>query len=715
MKKNKFKILSIILILIMMFIPKLDAEAASITISVSSGQISIGQSVTVSVTMSGAYDGLIFVSYDSSILQYASSSGVATVGGGSGTLSLSGPSGTTSLTFKAIGNGNCYISTSGNDVIDESGNEVAVSHAGASVTVSTPTPSDNGNNNNNNNNNNDNTENTTTEEDDRSSNCNLKSLQISPGTLEPAFSPSTTSYFVQVDEDVTSMVVSAVAEDEKATTAVRGAGLIEPGANTVTVTVTAENGAVKVYTLSVAAGEVLGDAKTTIDGIEYDFVQSSNGLEIPEGYNEITTEYKDWEVLAFESPNKKIILVCLEPNVEDDDEDDELKWFIYYKDKESFVPYREYSSEFNRYVIIEAPDGALIPDGFEKTELDIGGIGEKVTVYKSDDIKDRNIYLVYAINIAGDEGFYWYDAKEKAFLRYAEKEVTEQAVPVATETMATPAEPEIIEKPEPKDEGIFSKKTLGILSIVLGVIAFLLIIVIITLATMLKAKNEDEDDELDDILAELDGDKKADVTSLEKENVVNELENNNVSDPVMTEEMAEEEARKAYEEDREINNNIPASFDLSNMQEDKEVEDRNIQIMSFKKKEDSAKDEEIKEDKPEAEVKAESELNHEPETKENPEEKTEIEVTAEPEVKLEEVKSESGLKSEVEVKTEPDDKVEEIETIKFDFSDKAEDDEEKKKRTYENDFKMQAEAINNKIKNDYNAEMDSAFSDDSDK
>ncbi|MBQ9232888.1 MAG: cadherin-like beta sandwich domain-containing protein, partial [Lachnospiraceae bacterium] len=552
---------------------------------------------------------------------------------------------------------------------------------------------------NNNNDKNDRTEEqTTTEEDDRSSNCNLKSLQISPGTLEPAFSPSITSYYVQVDEDVTSMVVSAVAEDENAATAVRGAGLIEPGANTVTITVTAENGAVKVYTLSVAAGEVLGDAKTTIDGIDYDFVQSSNDLEIPEGYSEIKTEYKEWEVLAFESPNKKIVLVCLKPNVEND-EDDRQEWFMYDKDKESFIPYREYSSEFNRYVIIEAPEGKIIPEGFEKTEIDIGGIGEKVIAYKSNDINDKDIYLVYAVNIAGDEGFYWYDTKEKAFLRYAEKEVVETDVEVATETMATPAEPEIIEEKTSEKEGFFSNKTLGVMAIIFGVLAFIFLVVIIILSAMLKAKGNEEDafedeeafsseenskvsGELSDKDISENNNDLADTDGLLDESAENRIENNE-----LTEEMAYEEARRAYEEDREISHSIPASFDLSNMQDDKTVEDRNIQIMSFKKPE---KKEVISEDKSDSSSEKENDKN------------------------IVETEKEKDTQTDTQINEVTE--MEEIETIKFDFSksDTEVKEDEELRKDYENDYAKQSEAINEKIKNGYDAEKDSAFSDDSD-
>ncbi|MBQ8924169.1 MAG: cadherin-like beta sandwich domain-containing protein, partial [Lachnospiraceae bacterium] len=534
----------------------------------------------------------------------------------------------------------------------------------------------NNSNNNNNSNNDDNNDNPdTSEEDDRSSNCNLKSLQISPGVLEPAFSPSTTSYFVQVDEDVTSMVVSAVAEDDNATTAVRGAGLIEPGANTVTITVTAENGAVKVYTLSVAAGEILGDAKTVIDGVEYSFVQDSNGLEYPEGYMEITTTYKDWDVLAFESPNKKVVLVCLEPEVENGEESS-LEWFIYDKDNEIFIPYREYSSEFNRYVIIEAPEGMEIPKGFEKTEIDIGGIGERVVAYKSSMVDDADMYLVYAINISGDEGFYWYDAKERSFLRYAEVEHIVEETPVATETVATVAEPEIEESPA-KDEGFFTKKILAGIAIGLGVLAFLLLILVITLIVLMKRKNDDSydsDDETeyngldntdktDDKTERAEGDNTdSDSDNPEAEHLYKEVSEEELNSP--KEVYTEEDAQKAYEEDREIK---PVSFNLENMEfnsENPKEEDKQICIMSFKKKNDEANEEakeEVKEEKKEV-------LNLEEATEETTDEPDEVPL--------------------VNIDSDRDD------------------------RAYEYDYVKQSEVINEKIKNGYDANLDSAFADD---
>ncbi|MBR1816640.1 MAG: cadherin-like beta sandwich domain-containing protein [Lachnospiraceae bacterium] len=736
MKKIK-KVLVLLFVIILCFnYATIDSRAdASVSISLSTGSTSIGGSVSVTVSVSGsdisAYD--IYVSYDSGVLQYNSGSGSAQANGGGGTVRLVGTgAGSTTLSFSAIGNGTAYISTSGTEVYDINYNQLGISHAGASVTVATPTTDNNNNQNDNQNNNqNDNqddtSEQTTTEEDDRSANCNLKSLQISPGVLEPAFSPSTTYYSVQVDEDVTSMVVSAVAEDENATTAVRGAGLIEPGANTVTITVTAENGAVKVYTLSVAAGEVLGDAKAVIDGIEYSFIQDSNGLEYPEGYTEITTTYKDWDVLAFESPNKKVVLVCLEPEAENGEEST-LEWYIYDKDKESFAPYREYSSEFNRYVIVEAPEGVELPEGFEKTEVDIGGIGERVTAYKSSLIADNNMYLVYAINIAGDEGFYWYDAKEKSFLRYAEIEHIEEEPAVATETVATVAEPEVEETPA-KDEGFFTKNNLTYIAIGLAALSLLLLILVVVLGILLKKKKGiDENTENDNIKDELSFNEleNNDIITGEKEKQAyvegTDIDNGNSESEALYKEISEEEmsapkevyteedAQKAYEEDREIK---PVSFNLENMEFNSETsneEEKQISIMSFKKKDDES-DSEASQKKA---VKANDNEDIPAESdnlvrfKEAVEEEVKTEGLVSDENSLTESDKTAGALTESETRTEEksEEEPDEVPLVNINI--------DRDNRAYEYDYEKQAKVINDKIENGYDANLDSAFADDND-
>ena len=470
---------------------KIDAQAANVVIALSASTVSVGNNVTATISVSGsdisAYT--IYVSYNSSVLQYNSASGSAIVNGGGGTVTASGTSaGSFSISFTAIANGSGSITTSGSDVYDINGNAISISHAGATVTVATA--SNNGDTNNGNATTEAGETTETTEDDGRSADCDLASLQVSPGTLTPAFSADRTTYSLQVDEDVTSVVVSASAADGNATTSVSGANSIQKGKNTVRVTVTAENGAVKVYTINVQAGEDVGDPVATIDGKEYSFVMNEDGLEAPEGFTAGTTTYKDWDVLSYESPNKKITVVCLK------DEDGENHWFIMDAEKDVFTPYQEYSSQYNRYIITAVPDGVAIPDGFKETTLKIGD--NSVVAYQSDDIADKDLYLVYAINVEGEEGFYEYDAKEQAFLRYVPMIVSEEVLVPATPTVATPSAP--VEVPTVKSP-FTNPLVIGIM-VGAAVIIVILVVCLVIFAGRINKQNKEMLD-AEDMIAQL--------------------------------------------------------------------------------------------------------------------------------------------------------------------------------------------------------------------
>ena len=77
----------------------------------------------------------------------------------------------------------------------------------------------------------------------------LKSLSVEG--YELAFSKDKTSYDLIVEEDVDTIVVNAVAQAEQALVSVSGNEGLKAGENEVKVTVTAENGDVKTYTINV--------------------------------------------------------------------------------------------------------------------------------------------------------------------------------------------------------------------------------------------------------------------------------------------------------------------------------------------------------------------------------------------------------------------------------------------------------------------------------
>ena len=101
-----------------------------------------------------------------------------------------------SISFTAIASGNASIS-GGHTAYDIEGNSVSSTGGSATVTVSAPPTA--------------------------SSDANLSSLSISPGSLYPAFSAGTTYYSATVSASTTRLTVSAIPNDSAASVYVSGA------------------------------------------------------------------------------------------------------------------------------------------------------------------------------------------------------------------------------------------------------------------------------------------------------------------------------------------------------------------------------------------------------------------------------------------------------------------------------------------------------------
>ncbi len=483
-----------------MNIPVVHAENITLYISVSSSEVNVGDSITVTVSYS--YSGTFAADFQLSWSGPVSFSGGSI--GSSGVISAFG-NGSASATFTATGAGTASFSVSGagQDVVTEA--DLGVTPQGASVNIvdassapSTEAPSTEAPSSNNNT-----TQSTTESNDDgRSDNALLRELSITPGTLDPEFSPYTTSYKAQVDEDVTKLTVSATADDRNADVSVWGANELSPGENLVQVAVTAENGDVRYYDIHVMVGEDVGTPFTEIDGVRYAFIDYEDGLEPPEGFEVSTLKYEKWQVMSYKSPNEKIDIVPLIPEeVDEDEEDVDYEWYMYVEGKNSFVKYQEYNSRYNRYVILDAPEGIVLPEGYIETELTING--NKVLAYQPDKdfFKDYDsnmkVYLVYAVNIEGDAGFYIYDMHEDTFSRYMPLTIVEEIIVEATPTEATPEDAtptNAIPASDLKGEGFFTKEV--ITYILFGVSGLLLVFIIVVIC--LGCKNRRLKDELED-------------------------------------------------------------------------------------------------------------------------------------------------------------------------------------------------------------------------
>lgn len=555
MKNIGKKFLSFVIVLLLCInVPVFTSKAADVNVSIalSASTVNVGDTVTATISVSGsnisAYT--IYVSYSSGILSYSSGSGMVSGGGGTATISGTG-AGSVSITFTAISSGTASISTSGDDAWSIDATQLSISHAGVNVTVLSPSsteapsttetpvtttestteeP----------------TEATTEEEDDEK--CFLKSLSISPGTLEPAFSPRTTSYFVQVEEEVTAIDVNAIAEYSSSRVNVSGASSISPGENHITITVTSENGATKNYYIQVMAGREKGDPVVTINGKKLNFVLDKDIEDIPEGFKAVDETYEDWDIVAFMSPNKKLLLVCLE------DENEKRSLYIYDKEKNIFTLYKEHFAGENRYVILAWREDTVIPGGCEETQLSIDG--ELIQAYRL----DGDFYLLYAMNIEGDEGIYLYDYKEKTFMRYVQ--LTEKQE-IATETEATPddATAGVATGSKTEDEGFFTRQML--IYYLMGAAVVLLIFLITTLCLLAKNKrlrkaareDEDKEEEAEEIKSVDEADKKDEIierkTDIEEREITEKISGEKEEIPEIKEEIPKIK-EKISEEKEEI-------------------------------------------------------------------------------------------------------------------------------------------------------------------
>lgn len=83
------------------------------------------------------------------------------------------------------------------------------------------------------------------------SNNYLKTLEIANINLKPNFSKTNTTYFIEVDSNVTSIDINAEPEDNNAEVRIYGNNDLKSGENKILISVTAENGEVKTYRIYV--------------------------------------------------------------------------------------------------------------------------------------------------------------------------------------------------------------------------------------------------------------------------------------------------------------------------------------------------------------------------------------------------------------------------------------------------------------------------------
>lgn len=241
MKKNFIKISLSCFISLCIFLMG-NIYASSIAVS---GASSASPGNTVNVSVGGSFTGRVNV----------------TVSNGYGNKSIWVENNTVTVPVTVGSSGTTTITAvSGEGTSDANGNDLGVIRGSKSIQIvqPTPTPAPTPTTPSNNTNTNSNsvtktatksTSSSTTST--KSSNAHLSKLQINQEGLTPNFNKNKTSYAVTVGENVNDLKVTAVAEDSKSKVAISGNTGLKNGDNKIYITVTAQDGTKKVYTITV--------------------------------------------------------------------------------------------------------------------------------------------------------------------------------------------------------------------------------------------------------------------------------------------------------------------------------------------------------------------------------------------------------------------------------------------------------------------------------
>lgn len=327
--------------------------AASAKIAFSDPSTKVGDEVSVTMkftSTSGEVLGNtdVMLAYDASLLEFIDVED-DNASGGSGAIRVwSGPGSTevaTTLKFKALQAGTANITVTSWEGYDNEGQTLTMEKEGFSkITIAGLETSSN--------------------------DATLKSLQVSPGVLNPAFTPNTESYTTSVGLDVERLTVSALANNDSATVTVEGGDALAAGDNTVVCKVTAQDGTtVKSYTITVSkveGGDSLttdpaGEGETTapvelevlaeldVSAKKVQFLALPEKLEIPAGFVERSIAIGDTRLQGWTVGEKETSDYCIFYGRIGDGEP-------------GFYRYDTVEKTVQKYYLDEAAAGALTPE-----------------------------------------------------------------------------------------------------------------------------------------------------------------------------------------------------------------------------------------------------------------------------------------------------------------------------------------------------------------
>lgn len=238
-----------------------------------------------------------------------------------------------------------------------------------------------------------------------SKNNNLASLGVEGFTLTPEFNANTLEYSVIVPEDTKNVNITGTVQDKKASITGVGVQQVNQGNNKFLVTVKAENGSEKTYTINVDVKDE-NPIEVTVGDKKYTVVKIKENLPIASLYNEYSIKINEFDIPAYKNDYTGLVLVGLKDN------EGNISLFIYDDENNSYKEYSELkSSQITIYPL--KPEENV--EGYKKGNVKIQDIDVEGFYLN----EDSDFFVIYGVNVeTGDKGFYMYDKKMQTLIKY---------------------------------------------------------------------------------------------------------------------------------------------------------------------------------------------------------------------------------------------------------------------------------------------------------
>lgn len=253
----------------------------------------------------------------------------------------------------------------------------------------------------------------TKEKKDLSSDNKLASLTVSEGTLSPSFTAGNTSYRLNLTGNVTSIDISAKANDSKAVIEGTGKISLKTGNNKVIITVIAEDGSIKNYTLNISVDkkpEVYLNYNGSKLGVMVD-LDGVDGLSSKFEKVKIKIDGKEIQAWKNELLNKTIVYMI-------DEKSGEKNFYIYNESSKKIESvFKPMSILGNNFYIVDIDKSLQKRSGMEFGTVKIDKYD--LAGWKFTDKEFANYALIYVMDEKGQMKYYQYEASEKILQIYS--------------------------------------------------------------------------------------------------------------------------------------------------------------------------------------------------------------------------------------------------------------------------------------------------------